>query len=83
MWLEASQSPTQSQEPTGLISITVRAWNLLGGLDWQGIPMVAELLGIEDVEWLVDQLTVIRGFNDAKIERERAAKAGAKALQAR
>lgn len=33
---------------------------MLGGLEWAGLPIVAELLGIEDVETLVRQLIAIR-----------------------
>jgi len=46
------------------VQVAVRAWNLLGGLDWAGLPVVAEVLGVDDIEWLVDQLTIIRGFNN-------------------
>ena len=45
------------------MQVAVRAWNLLGGLDWAGLPVVAEVLGVDDIEWLVDQLTIIREFN--------------------
>jgi len=40
----------------------VRAWNILGGMDWQGIEPVSELLGIEDVDMLIVQLSAIRDF---------------------
>lgn len=39
-----------------------RAWNLLGGMNWEGIEVVAEVLGIEDVEQLVFDLATIRDF---------------------
>ncbi|WP_296823897.1 hypothetical protein [Thiobacillus sp.] len=38
----------------------MNAWNLLGGLDWSGVQLVAEILGIEDMELFVDQLAMIR-----------------------
>lgn len=42
----------------------IRAWNLLangmGGLDWAGLPVVAAVLGIADIESLVDALGVIK-----------------------
>lgn len=45
-------------------AIAIRAWNLLatgsGGIDWSGLPVVAELLGVEDVEGLLTRLEVIR-----------------------
>ena len=37
----------------------MRAWNLMGGLDWAGLPLVAEMLGA-DIEILAEQLAVIR-----------------------
>jgi hypothetical protein len=42
--------------------LAIAAWNMLGGLDWSGLPLVAEVLGIEDIEMLVAQLVVIREF---------------------
>lgn len=32
----------------------------MGGIDWAGLPIVAELLGIADPEYLIEQLLVIR-----------------------
>lgn len=32
----------------------------MGGLDWSGLPIVAELLGIQDPESLIDRLAVIK-----------------------
>ena len=33
---------------------------MLGGLDWNGLPWVVEILGIEDVAGLIADLIVIR-----------------------
>jgi len=41
-------------------ALAVRAWNLLGGLDWSGVDYVAGLLGYDDAELLVLQLEMIR-----------------------
>lgn len=42
----------------------MQAWNLMGGLDWTALPIVAELLGVEDIDLLVAQLVAIRdGMN--------------------
>ena len=35
----------------------------MGGIDWGGLPIVVELLGVEDVERLVRQMMVIRSNN--------------------
>lgn len=40
--------------------MAVRAWNLMGGIDWAGLPVVVEMLGIVDVGLLVEQLVLIR-----------------------
>ena len=59
-WLEAGQIPGgRGQCPSPL---AVEAWNVLGGLEWQGIETVAEMLGLRDIERLVAELTVIRDF---------------------
>lgn len=33
-----------------------------GQIDWAGLPLVADLLGIEDLEMLITQLATIRDF---------------------
>jgi len=43
-------------------ALAVKAWNLLGGLEWPGIEAVAEMLGITDIETLVWQLVAIRNW---------------------
>jgi len=42
--------------------LSVEAWNTLGGLEWAGLEVVAEMLGVRDIEGLVADLTVIRDF---------------------
>lgn len=32
----------------------------MGGIDWAGLPLVVEVLGISDVESLMDALLVIK-----------------------
>ncbi len=39
----------------------------MGGIDWAALPVIAEMLGIDDIETLVLQLVAIR---DAQRERE-------------
>lgn len=41
-------------------ALAMRAWYLLGGMDWAGIPLVAEILGYDDMELLITQLAHIR-----------------------
>jgi hypothetical protein len=47
------------------IGLAIKAWNWLGGqLDWSGLPLVAEILGIDDLEVLIVQLAIIRDSQD-------------------
>lgn len=38
----------------------------MGGLDWSALPVVAEMLGVTDVDLLVRQLVTIREFYKAE-----------------
>jgi hypothetical protein len=44
----------------------MRAWRLLatgmGGWDWQGLPVVVELLGVTDIEALIERLQTIKTY---------------------
>lgn len=40
--------------------VAIMAWNLAGGMEWAGIPIVADILGVEDIEDLVRRMVVIR-----------------------
>ncbi len=44
-------------------ALAIQAWNWMGGaIDWAGLPLVAEMLGIEDLEILVAQLAALRDW---------------------
>jgi len=36
----------------------------MGGIDWAALPVVAEMLGVNDIEGLVTDLTAIRDFQN-------------------
>lgn len=38
----------------------VKAWNLMGGLDWAALPVVAEIFGVTEIDVFVHQLVAIR-----------------------
>lgn len=61
-WLEQMQLPPQLRPAVPDVStgFAVKAWNLMGGIDWTALPAVAELLGIRDLDILIHQLAVIR-----------------------
>jgi hypothetical protein len=45
--------------------VAIKAWNLLGGvIDWAGLPVVAALVGAENIELLIRHLVLIRDFNN-------------------
>ena len=48
--------PEQPQD----VRLAVKAWNLMGGIDWAALPVVAEMLGFSDIEKLIVQLVAIR-----------------------
>ena len=42
------------------VASVIRAWNLLGGLDWAGLEPVMDLIGFDDPELLIHGLTTLR-----------------------
>jgi hypothetical protein len=44
----------------------VQAWNLMGGLEWQALDTVADMLGIRDIEALLADLVTIRDAQRSK-----------------
>lgn len=38
----------------------------MGGMDWAALPVVAEILGIDDIETLVAQLVTLREHGKEK-----------------
>ena len=38
----------------------------MGGIDWAGLPVVVELLGVDDVEMFVIAVNAVRGHNPEK-----------------
>ena len=40
--------------------VSLRAWNLAGGMDWDGLDVAIDLLGIKDIEALLFDLQIIR-----------------------
>lgn len=55
-------APTWGDEDRQAIDV----WNLLeqgsGGIDWAGLPLVAGLFGIADVDGLIVRLRAIKSF---------------------
>lgn len=55
--------------------MVVRAWNYLadgsGGIDWGGLPLVAELLGVDDIAALMHGLVAIKLHRPPKADGEK------------
>jgi hypothetical protein len=65
--MAAQRSNIQLGEQPSDVKHAINAWNLMGCLiDWAALPLVAEMLGIEDVETFVHQLVAIRNKQAAK-----------------
>lgn len=45
----------------------IQIWNVLGGLEWAGLPVVAEMYGVDDPAGLIERLVLIR---DTLAEKE-------------
>jgi hypothetical protein len=63
--LESSQLPPgiRPKQPDTATALAIRAWNWMGGqIDWAGLPMIAELLGLDDMELLINQLSALRDW---------------------
>lgn len=56
--------PFPPDAPPPGAGLAVQAWNLMGGLDWNALPVVAEMLGIDDVDALIRDLITIRNFQN-------------------
>lgn len=59
-WLESQNLPLQPEPPDMATVLAIRAWNLMGGLEWQAMEAVTEMIGIADIEILTAQLETIR-----------------------
>jgi hypothetical protein len=50
-------------QPEAHDAAAIRAWNLMGGaIDWTALSVIAEMLGVEDVEAFVVRLAAIRDW---------------------
>ncbi len=57
----------QPGAPPAGASVAIQTWQLMGNtLDWGALPVIVELLGVEDVETLVSHLTVLREHTQQK-----------------
>jgi hypothetical protein len=43
-----------------MFKAALKGWQLMGGLDWAALPIVAEIIGVNDIESFVELLVLIR-----------------------
>jgi hypothetical protein len=49
--------------PDPLDTLAIRGWNLMGGtMDWAALPVIAEILGVDDMESFIQRLVAIRDW---------------------
>lgn len=56
--------------PSDEIRLVIRAWNLMGGIDWAALPDVIEMFGFKDPELLIRQLAAIRDYHSQNDSQE-------------
>lgn len=44
-------------------TLIAKAWAMMGGLDWTAFPVVCAVLGVDDPEWLLSGLLVVKGWH--------------------
>ncbi len=54
--------PTSTRNDEIAARIARLAANGMGGYDWRGVEMLADLFGVSDVEMLVERLGVIKAY---------------------
>lgn len=57
---EGQEPPDQDEEEAMAIAVVNALKNGQGGLDWAGLPVVCEWLGVADVAGLLQRLVVIK-----------------------
>ena len=58
--------PIQPAAAPAGVDLAIAAWNLMGGLDWNALPIVVEMLGIADVDQLIRHLAALREYQKAE-----------------
>jgi hypothetical protein len=57
---DGPDAPVQTPDDALAIHVHNHLSNGMGGIDWAGLPLVVELLGVIDIEMLLHRLLVIR-----------------------
>jgi len=63
-WCERTQMPlAPGVTCDSATALAIKAWNWMGGqIDWTGLPLIAEILGVDDLEVLIVQLAALRDW---------------------
>jgi len=46
--------------------LAVRLWNLMGGINWESLPLLAEYFGVRNAETLLDGLLTIQDYQQRR-----------------
>jgi hypothetical protein len=49
--------------------LALKAWNLMSGIEWAALPIIAEIYGIEDFELFLRYLAAIRDHQSKRSEQ--------------
>jgi hypothetical protein len=63
-WLESADLPIQPNDaPDVSVVLAIKAWNMMHGqIDWTALDYVTEIIGITNIECLLEQLEKIREY---------------------
>ena len=51
-------------QPACPAPLAVAAWNFMGGFEWGGVELAAEMFGVQDVELWLHELAAIRNHDN-------------------
>lgn len=63
-WLDGAQNPGGPGPCPDASALALRAWNLMGGLEWSALETVTDVLGVRDIEALIEDLATIRDWQN-------------------
>lgn len=64
--------PAKPEALPPFAAAAVRVWHLMGNtIDWPALPIVAEVVGVDDIPLLVEHLEELRAIQRERQESER------------
>lgn len=62
------ETPKQTRDDEIAARVARLASNGMGGFDWRGVELLADLYGVEDLELLVERLGAIKAYESPNKE---------------